>query len=698
MATNTLKTRIQHKNGLPAEWEQATNFVPLKGELIIYNDATAPKIKIGDGSTLVGNLPFVGASITMNGAVASSPSFYAPTSAGTSGQVLKSNGSGAPSWITLGSNAYTSTEYLPLSGGTITASGHSTPLTLKSGTQISSYLKFISANDTTLGWIGFESQDDPVISYGSTGSNYSILHENNYSDYVKTLAYPNQLTTDAAIDNFNYANSFRVATWNNTSSPGVSNGMILNMGWVGTSYGAQIAIDDDPTYYIALRQKDENGWKAWKRIPMADGTGASGTWPITSYSVRDNGDGRTLYFNYSADGMTNDAATWIAVWNGSTLQCINKSALKVGGAVNADYINVVATNEVRFNGLGSQNSLWFHYANSDGTSTATALTDYYFGNGQKLANTTLHADLFTGKSYYVRDVVDGSKISLTYGEDSRADSEITFLGAWDGHKLTNIKKTSLTVGQALKDGNGNVISSTYLPLSGGSVSGDITLNNKNARIQKAGSATSWIDGRDTAAVAITSYNAYNAGLSMKTTSGSWEIGVYTDNNLWFTYASDANYNSGTNTVAQFRASSDGVIYGAAWNDYAEYRITVPNAKPGQVVIENGDGSLQLSTERLQPGCEVVSDTFGFAIGEADNCKTPVAASGRVLAYTYEDRDTFIAGEPVCSGPNGTVSRMTREEAKEYPERIIGTVSEIPTYETWGTGNVEVNGRIWIRIR
>lgn len=34
--------------------------------------------------------------ITLNGASVSSPSFYAPTTAGTSGQVLKSNGNGAP--------------------------------------------------------------------------------------------------------------------------------------------------------------------------------------------------------------------------------------------------------------------------------------------------------------------------------------------------------------------------------------------------------------------------------------------------------------------------------------------------------------------------------------------------------------------------------------------------------------------------
>ena len=48
----------------------------------------------------------------------------------------------------------------------------------------------------------------------------------------------------------------------------------------------------------------------------------------------------------------------------------------------------------------------------------------------------------------------------------------------------------------------------------------------------------WINGRDTAAVKVPKYNSYHAGLSMKTTNGSWEIGVYISNNLWFTYVPD----------------------------------------------------------------------------------------------------------------------------------------------------------------
>ena len=66
-------------------------------------------------------------SITLNGSSTTSPSFYAPTGAGTSGYYLKSNGSGAPSWtsfptipsITLNGSSTTSPSfYAPTSAGT----------------------------------------------------------------------------------------------------------------------------------------------------------------------------------------------------------------------------------------------------------------------------------------------------------------------------------------------------------------------------------------------------------------------------------------------------------------------------------------------------------------------------------------------------------------------------------------------------
>lgn len=65
MATERqIGTRVQLKTDTSANWKTASDnsqFKPKKGEPIIYQDSgKAPKIKIGDGSTLVDSLPFLG--------------------------------------------------------------------------------------------------------------------------------------------------------------------------------------------------------------------------------------------------------------------------------------------------------------------------------------------------------------------------------------------------------------------------------------------------------------------------------------------------------------------------------------------------------------------------------------------------------------------------------------------------------------
>lgn len=58
-----LTTRIQHKTDTYKNWEKATNFTPLKGEIIIYttdeNDEDKIGLKIGNGQDNVNALPFV---------------------------------------------------------------------------------------------------------------------------------------------------------------------------------------------------------------------------------------------------------------------------------------------------------------------------------------------------------------------------------------------------------------------------------------------------------------------------------------------------------------------------------------------------------------------------------------------------------------------------------------------------------------
>lgn len=183
--------------------------------------------------------------------------------------------------------------------------------------------------------------------------------------------------------------------------------------------------------------------------------------------------------------------------------------------------------------------------------------------------------------------------------------------------------------------------------------------------------------------------------SCKTVDGEISAGIHvSDSNTnkfsWY-------YHTGSDNKELAYITTLGQVFGAVWNDYAEYRKS-QESEPGRVVCECGDGTLKRSTRRLQPGAEIVSDTFGFAIGRTAENDTPIAVSGRVLAFPNEKLSKYEPGDPVCAGPNGTVSKMTRREVRKYPDRIIGTVSEIPTYDVWGEHDTKVSGRIWIRIR
>lgn len=61
-----MKERFTIKHDTAENWAKAINFIPLKGELILYdgiiedgNYIELPKLKIGDGITKIIDLPFI---------------------------------------------------------------------------------------------------------------------------------------------------------------------------------------------------------------------------------------------------------------------------------------------------------------------------------------------------------------------------------------------------------------------------------------------------------------------------------------------------------------------------------------------------------------------------------------------------------------------------------------------------------------
>lgn len=61
MENNTKNSRVRQKNDIEANWKLAVNFIPLDGELIVYDvdeNYSYPRFKVGNGTDYVEDLPF----------------------------------------------------------------------------------------------------------------------------------------------------------------------------------------------------------------------------------------------------------------------------------------------------------------------------------------------------------------------------------------------------------------------------------------------------------------------------------------------------------------------------------------------------------------------------------------------------------------------------------------------------------------
>lgn len=299
------------------------------------------------------------------------------------------------------------------------------------------------------------------------------------------------------------------------------------------------------------------------------------------------------------------------------------------------------------------------------------------------------ADLHAATKAYVDSAIKSADISdqlKDYAKTSALSAYVKKAGDTMTGDLTLKKTTTIANNYPAKlnfqivQSDNNITSSAYIAVYD---DGDAQTYGTNMVIQSAGN------------MVIGSGEAPNAAYTNLLKSGTAEnTYVVSDNSIYFY----TNCNTWSNHTTSCYINTSGVLYGACWNDYAEYRKG-NTMEAGRCVVETGDDSLAMSTARMMPGASIVSDTFGFAIGETDDSKTPIAVSGRVLAYPYENRDEFkkAIGRPVCSGPDGTVSIMSDEEYAARGYCVIGVISAVPDYETWGTGDVPVNGRIWIKV-
>ena len=238
------------------------------------------------------------------------------------------------------------------------------------------------------------------------------------------------------------------------------------------------------------------------------------------------------------------------------------------------------------------------------------------------SNKTVKAGTITGTD------IDGTTITgTTFSGGTFSGSSVSATGIVSGNNITasnNITATETISGKNITASNNITATET---VSGKNITVTNTVTAANATI--------------TGAVTTPKVTTSNTQLDLTISDGS---------GLRIT----SNATKSMDTTGKVGRAGSAKIYGAVWNDYAEFRNQEEDVLPGYCVCSSDNGKVSKTTEKFAACDGIVSDTYGFAIGDTAECRTPLAVAGRVLAYCGEDRNTFHAGDTVCAGPEGKV--------------------------------------------
>lgn len=422
---------------------------------------------------------------------------------------------------------------------------------------------------------------------------------------------------------------------------------------------------------------------------------------IGQYNIEDteedttHGSGAKKNIFIIGNGTANDARSNALTvdWNGNT---------EISGYLKTNKIQIPTTSNGSSYGVGSSGQVLMSNGSTVYWGNAASSDTYVQKAGDTMTG-NLIVSKSSGGAVKASNTSKGTTVSLD-SDSSAGNHGIWSTGYWDGSAFQSDGKWIVYRGQ-----NGNIYLNGRADTAQeaqGIYTTSISPNNSSET--HADALKKWFDNNK----ANITRNQLLACYDTTGGNGSITFGYFLngyDSNPYGGFFS-AHYgtpyyigiSNGTYKQSQIWKKGDAVT-GAVYNDYAEYRES-HDTEFGYVVQELGDDTLQKTTKRLSHFAGVTSDTWGFAQGETEKAKTPIAVAGRVLVYPGEDRNKYQPGDCVCAGPGGKVYIMTREEIKEWPDRIVGTVSCVPDYDTWGIDydeerpKVKVNGRIWIKVR
>ena len=196
--------------------------------------------------------------------------------------------------------------------------------------------------------------------------------------------------------------------------------------------------------------------------------------------------------------------------------------------------------------------------------------------------------------------------------------------------------------------------------------------------------------------------SFITGTGSYVNTGSWDrtsgASVIIENNL--TYGSELIL-SGLGVGGDIIGDN---IYNAVWNDMVDCIPVQSDLKLeyGKCYCFDGD-KYYLSSKYLDDGIiGIHSDTAGFYVGSKSEKCLETAIAGFALAYVDKP---YKPGTPLTCTENGYLTEIKEEDIENNPHKIIGTFWKEEWGNWWGfripqckEHIVEVNGRMWIKIR
>lgn len=392
------------------------------------------------------------------------------------------------------------------------------------------------------------------------------------------------------------------------------------------------------------------------RYPTKTGGGASGTWGISISgnaataskwaTARTITLGSYLSGSVSLDGSTN--VTLNANVNGLTSQGAKtaisgttkpSSGLRMYEAYNngypTSYGNLISVSGSGHNGAGELLLSW-NNGNRIYYRSIRDVTDSWLGWSTVAFLTDNVASATTATTVKVtQHTTNNTNYPIVWSNEPNTSSNSSDLYKSWQHLYYNPSTQRLTAtGGFIKGGSsdsyvllgggghkalsdlGSSHTHSYLPLSGGTMNG-------GAQIKRAGISKSWVTGREGALIRQTSIDGYSPLISMKTSEGSWDIGVYDSNRLHFSYITDSNYSSRTNKqTANIYLGSSGVIYSNGFQKSGSSSAYVLLGDGGHTTLSGLGGSHTHTIFRnniMLKGTNGISDSASIhlALGDSD---------------------------------------------------------------------------------